>query len=84
MTQRSNESQLGERMERTGERATRTLEDATSAVGRSLEGGARYLQETDSERIRSDVSGVMRNHPVMSMAVGIGLGFLIGRFLSRR
>lgn len=63
---------------------------ASTAVGRTLhrgaeglEAGARYVDDLGTRHLRSEVTRMMTDHPVASLALGVGLGFLIGRLVLR-
>lgn len=49
----------------------------------ALERSGRYLQQSNPDTIRSDLESVIRQHPVESLLVGLGLGFVIARSMRR-
>lgn len=59
------------------------LQRAAGGVAERLEGAGRYLRESDARTMGSDLTEVIRNHPKAAIGVGLGLGFLLGRMLSR-
>lgn len=59
------------------------LGDAAVNAAGALERGGRYLQQADVESIRGDLEGIIRRRPLESLAVGLGLGFIIARGLRR-
>lgn len=59
------------------------LGDAAINAAGALERGGRYLQQADVESIRGDLEGIIRRRPIESLAVGLGLGFIIARGLRR-
>lgn len=59
------------------------LGDAATTAASALERSGRYLQQADVESIRGDLETVIRRRPIESLAVGLGLGFLIARALRR-
>lgn len=54
-----------------------------SAVTGGLHDAARYLQERDPRSLMADLDDAIQRHPYRAMAVGLGIGWLIGR-LTRR
>lgn len=61
----------------------RSEEGVAGRAANTLNSVGQYLQERDIEAMAHDVTGVIRKHPVESMLVGLGFGFLLGRMLSR-
>ncbi len=43
----------------------------------------RYMREHSLQDIRTDIETGMREHPVVTILVGAGVGFLLGKTLSR-
>jgi ElaB/YqjD/DUF883 family membrane-anchored ribosome-binding protein len=66
--QRAPEGQAGE------------VAQATASV---LDRGADYLQGADIESLQSDLERMIRRSPLQALAIGVGVGFLIGRTLKR-
>lgn len=66
--QRAPEGQAGE------------VAQATAGV---LDRGADYLQGADIESLQSDLERMIRRSPLQALAIGVGVGFLIGRTLKR-
>lgn len=58
-------------------------EGVSGRAASTLDSVGSYLQERDVEAMAHDVTNVIRKHPVESMLVGLGFGFLLGRMLSR-
>jgi ElaB/YqjD/DUF883 family membrane-anchored ribosome-binding protein len=50
----------------------------------SMEQGGRYLQEASPNDVRHDLEYMIRKHPVESLLVGAGIGFLFARVTRRR
>lgn len=48
-----------------------------------IQGAASYLREHDPKSLASEVDRVIRDHPYRALAVGVGLGWLIGRLGGR-
>lgn len=86
-----------ERLETVKSRTGGAVNAATSGVGRGLEGAARgvqratdrvssagqYLQDATPGQMGADLTELIRRHPKKSIAIGVGLGFLISRMISR-
>jgi hypothetical protein len=72
---------LGTRLERAGD----YLEDKGKAAFLSdrLHSAGRYLQENDVRSITRSVDEAICAHPYRSMFFGLGIGWVIGKFLSR-
>jgi len=61
----------------------RMLGTAGAAVADTLESYGRELEEHGLSGIADDLTNTIRRHPMPAILIGIGLGFLIGRSLSR-
>lgn len=59
------------------------LGDAAMNAASALERSGRYLQQADVESLRGDLEDIIRRRPLESLAVGLGIGFLIARGLRR-
>lgn len=57
---------------------------AASGLATGLESGASYLQDHNMRDMADDLAGIVRSHPIPSVLIGLGLGFLIGRAMSTR
>jgi hypothetical protein len=57
------------------------LGNAGHAVGEKFETGGRYLEEKGLKGIGDDVTNLIRNNPVPSLLVGMGVGFLIAKII---
>jgi len=55
---------------------------ATQAAD-ALERGGSYLQEADVQAVRSDLEQIIRQHPIESLFVGLGVGYLLARATRR-
>lgn len=51
------------------------------AVADGLHSASRYLREKDPSSLVSDVDGAIRRHPYRAMAIGLGVGYLVGRWM---
>jgi len=58
------------------------LGSAASSLHDTLENTGRYLEEKGVSGAAEDLTGLIRRHPVPSVLVGIGLGILLGQFLT--
>jgi ElaB/YqjD/DUF883 family membrane-anchored ribosome-binding protein len=56
---------------------------AAGAVADRLESGGQYLQEHGLGDMADDLSSLIRQHPLPSMAIVFGIGFLLGGALRR-
>lgn len=59
--------------------ANRIAGNAASAMDQA----ATYIDEFSTEKLRHDVSTLVRNRPLQSMAVGVLFGFIAARLLRR-
>ena len=67
-----------ERMRGVGEKAGARYED----VKETMKGTMGDMRETMGE-MSGRVGGMVREHPVATILAGVGIGFLVGRLLSR-
>jgi ElaB/YqjD/DUF883 family membrane-anchored ribosome-binding protein len=49
----------------------------------ALDRGGEYLQTADLQMVRSDLERVIREHPIESLLVGVGVGYLVARATRR-
>lgn len=56
--------------------------EAASRLHDTLESTGRYLEEKGVSGAAEDLTVLIRRHPVPSVLVGIGLGILLGQFLT--
>ncbi|MCC7380469.1 MAG: hypothetical protein IT384_01465 [Deltaproteobacteria bacterium] len=56
--------------------------EKVGAVTDRIQSAASYLRENDPKSMLEDVDTAIRKHPYRAMAIGLGIGWLIGR-LSR-
>ena len=66
--------------ERAPDTQVRDLADSTAGV---LERSGDYLEKANLDTVRSDLETLVRNHPVESVFVGLGVGFLLARSMRR-
>ncbi len=64
-------------------KAEETFENATQQVTTQYERAKDYVKETDFRAMFADVKGVVVKHPVISAVTGIGIGYIIGKLLTR-
>jgi hypothetical protein len=60
------------------------LGGAREAVGTKLEGAGQYLEEQGLKGIGSDLTNLIRQHPVPALLIGAGVGFLLAKLAARR
>lgn len=74
-------SRMGEKMHRAADRLGHT--GVRGRASEKLEAAGNYLSTADYEAMVDDVAGVIRQNPVPAVLVAAGLGFAIGRLISR-
>lgn len=57
---------------------------AAGVVADQLQAGGQYLQEHGVQDMAGDLSALIHRYPLQSLFVGLGVGFLAGKMLSRR
>jgi hypothetical protein len=72
---------IGTRLERAGD----YLDEKGKAafISERLHNAGRYLQENDVRSISRAVDEAICAHPYRSMLIGLGMGWFVGKFLSR-
>jgi ElaB/YqjD/DUF883 family membrane-anchored ribosome-binding protein len=58
--------------------------DVAENAARALERGGDYLRRSDVQAVRRDLETIVRDHPIESLAVGLGIGFLLARSMRSR
>lgn len=58
------------------------LGSAASQVTGTMENAGRYLEEKGVSGAAEDLTVLIRRHPVPSVLIGIGLGILLGQFMT--
>jgi ElaB/YqjD/DUF883 family membrane-anchored ribosome-binding protein len=66
--------------EGTPDAKVRDLVDSTAGA---LERSGTYLENANLETVRTDLETMIRQHPVESLLVGVGVGFLLARSMRR-
>ena len=61
------------------ESAQGAISTAATAVAGGVESANSYLQERKFEEIATDLTALIRQYPVQSLLVGMGLGYLLAR-----
>jgi ElaB/YqjD/DUF883 family membrane-anchored ribosome-binding protein len=74
---------VGEGMERFGSGIREKGSSASAVVGGRLEAAGAYLREHDFASMNESIKDVVRRHPVQSVLVGIGLGFVLAKATRR-
>jgi hypothetical protein len=59
------------------------LGNCSSAVARTLESSGRELQEHGLSGIADDITATVRRHPIPAVLIGVGLGVLLARVLTK-
>ena len=59
------------------------LAGAADTAADTLQRAGSYLQEQDLADMRADLENLIRRHPVESLLVGFGLGYLLARGMRR-
>jgi len=84
---------LGDETRNTSVQADLAMEGATGArarlqarakpvvqrAGRAVETGSDYLRSHDIDEIRGDLEREIRAHPIKSIAIALGAGYLLGK-----
>ena len=76
-------SAVGQGIERFGGGVREKGSSASAIVGGRLEAAGAYLREHDFAGMNESMKDVVRRHPVQSVLVGIGLGFILARAMRR-
>lgn len=56
---------------------------AADTAANTLERAGTYLQQQDLADMRADLEGLIRRHPIESLLVGLGVGYLLARSMRR-
>lgn len=72
---------IGSRLERAGDYLDE--KGKASFISERLHNAGRYLQENDVRSISRSVDEAICAHPYRSMLIGLGVGWFVGKFLSR-
>lgn len=57
--------------------------EVANTAAQALERGGEYLQSADLQSVRTDLERVIRQHPIETLAVGVGIGYLLARATRR-
>ena len=73
---------IGERLERAGD----FLEDKGKGqfLADRLHSAGKYLQENDTRTMARSIDSAISAHPYRGILIGLGVGWVVGRFLSGR
>ncbi len=72
-----------ETAQRLGATAKVTASEAATVAAARLKSASCYLQEKKLKGVANDVTLLVRNYPIPSMLIGLGLGFLLARSTKR-
>jgi len=59
------------------------IANAADTAATTLERAGSYLQQQDLADMRADLEGIIRRHPLESLLVGLGVGYLLARRMRR-
>ena len=65
------------------ESAQGAISTAATAVAGGVESASSYLQEKKFEEMATDLTALIRQYPVQSLLVGVGLGYILARLTPR-
>ena len=65
------------------ESAQGALSTAATAVADGVGSASSYLQEKKFEEMATDITALIRQYPVQSLLVGVGLGYILARLTTR-
>lgn len=57
---------------------------AAAKLANGLESSGNYLSDHGVEDIADEVTGLVKQYPIQSLCIGLGIGALLGAALSRR
>jgi len=63
--------------------ASGPVADAADTAAETLQRAGTYLREQDLTDIRADLEGLIRRHPIESLLIGLGVGYLLARSMRR-
>ncbi|NTU85997.1 MAG: hypothetical protein HGA45_42840 [Chloroflexales bacterium] len=58
--------------------------EVAQTAARALERSGAYLERADPQMVRSDLEQIIRDHPIETLVIGLGIGFLLGKSRSSR
>lgn len=59
------------------------IADAADTAADTLQRAGTYLQQQDLNDMRADLEGIIRRHPIESLLIGLGIGYLLARSTRR-
>jgi len=63
--------------------ASGTIGNVADTAATTLERAGTYLQQQDLTDMRADLENIIRQHPIESLLVGLGVGYLLARSIRR-
>jgi len=72
---------VGEFTENIKESLPESASQATEAVVDGIRTGGEYLRTHDFDEMSKDVTDLVRNHPLIAIGIGAGVGFALGRMV---
>jgi ElaB/YqjD/DUF883 family membrane-anchored ribosome-binding protein len=76
-------NQLAEKIESTGHGSSSSVDQTAQKVAEQVRRGADTLQSTSAEKLGEEIQQTIRNHPLLSMAIAFGVGFVTSQLLKR-
>jgi ElaB/YqjD/DUF883 family membrane-anchored ribosome-binding protein len=76
-------SSVVEKVQDTASNIGQKAQDAASSVVDTWEASRHYVEERGLEGMFQDVTNVIRRNPIPALCIGFGLGFLLGRTMTK-
>lgn len=67
----------------TGNQPSGTVDSVKQAVTSRVQAGTEWLKERDIEQVKQTLETQVREHPVRTLLVALGAGYLLGKALRR-
>jgi ElaB/YqjD/DUF883 family membrane-anchored ribosome-binding protein len=76
-------NQLAEKIETTGQDSSTSVGQTAQKVAEQVRRGADTLQSTSAEKLGEQVQQTIRERPLTSISIALGVGFVISQLLKR-
>jgi ElaB/YqjD/DUF883 family membrane-anchored ribosome-binding protein len=76
-------NQLAEKIESSGQDSSTTVGQTAQKVAEQVRRGADTLQSTSAEQLGEQIQKTIRERPLTSIGIAVGVGFLISQLLKR-
>jgi ElaB/YqjD/DUF883 family membrane-anchored ribosome-binding protein len=76
-------SNIGQKMQDTASNIGHKAQDAASSVVDTWEAGRHYVEERGIEGMFQDVTLLIRRNPIPALCIGVCVGFLLGRTMTK-